>query len=310
MPARASQVSEILADAGEPCKKGAVLPFTRHPRLLARVHRLRLQSCAHRVLEVLLTYADAEGVCWPQPDEIVQLMPRSARVDVYSMASVLRALRTLRELGWLAWTTVPPLGRFPGRRRGRLVPRGGRWTQSGGRVWALNLEKLRGQALTRPSLSSIGTESGGAITHDRPGTITHDRPSDPWFSLRENKIDPARQRGAAPARASGASVASETPSAATTRRREPGESPTPAPDASPAAARDAASETPGSASTVPSSRSGQAARRDVSNEGKEQIVSHARRQRVGLLPTSSEVQEAAFAKLSSILGVPIGRLRR
>jgi len=322
MPATAPQVSEILAGNTPACNRGQLLPFTRHPKLLARVHRLRLQSCAQRVLEVLLTYADQDGVCWPQPDEIVQLMPRSARVDAYSMASVLRALRTLRALGYLEWVTIPPFGRFPGRQRGKRVWRGGRATSSGGRVWHIVLEKLRAHPLTRPSLSNAGTELGGAITHDRPRSITHDRPSDPWFSLRENKTDPARQRRAAPATPPASRVASETPGAATTRRRELGESPAPAPDASAAAgddgltarptvAKKAAGETPRDVVAPLASRRGQGkADRDESNEGKEQVAGHARRIVVGDVRTPREVQDRVVAELAEILGVPVERFRR
>jgi hypothetical protein len=316
MPSTAAQAIGIVAEAFTPCKEGRLLPFTRHPKILARVHRLRLQACCARVLEVLLTYADADGVCWPQPDEIVQLMPRSARIEAYSLASVLRALRTLRSLGLLSWTVVQPFGRFPGRVRGRLVWRGGRATSSGGRVWAIHLEKLRGAPLAGTALSTVGTELGGEITSDRSRSITHDRPSDPWFSLRENKIDPARHRGGAPATPPASRVASETPSAATTRRREPAAtSPAPAHDASASTARPTvahvASETPGAVPAVPAARhpAGEA-NRETGIEGEEQIVSHRRRQRVGTLPTPRAMQEAMFSRVAEILGVPVERIRR
>jgi hypothetical protein len=304
MPCQATQVTEILEQAAPARNKGQLLPFTRHPRLLARVHRLYLQACAMRVLEVLLTYADDDGVCWPQPDEIVQLMPRSAHVKAYSIASVLRGLRTLRTMGLLSWTAVPAFGRFPGRVRGKRVWRAGKATSSGGRVWEINLAKLRGQPLTRPALSNAGTELGGAITHDRPRSITHDRPSDPLLLSEKLKIDPARQTETrAPQTPPASHVASETPRTAPTGRRDE--------NARPSAAQ-VASETPcaAAAASPPRHRPAPHGENERHEGAQEQNPSHVRRQRMGEPLTSAQEQERALSKICAVLGVTDLRLRR
>jgi hypothetical protein len=180
-----------------------ILPFTRHPKLLARAARLQIQACAVRVLCLLLTTADDDGVSWVSPREMCSLLPRSGKVQRYSLPQVLRSLRTLRDLGLLVWDTVPAMGCFPARIDGQAVARAGRFTESGGRIWRVVLE-----AVKRAPIGTSPTSAPsllGAIMHDRPPPIMHDRPSDRSPS-EIFKSDPAR---AEPPR--GPSEASETP---------------------------------------------------------------------------------------------------
>lgn len=187
-----------------------ILPFTRHPKLLARAARLQIQACAVRVLCLLLTTADDDGVSWVSPREICRLCPRSGLVKAYSLAQVLRALRQLRDLGLIIWDRVPPLSCFPARVEGETVPARGRFTSAGGRIWRVMLDTLR----TAPISPNPTTARAvlGAIMHDRSGAITHDRPSDRSDLRSDLQMDPAGEaRGER-------SEASETPSA---RARRP-----------------------------------------------------------------------------------------
>jgi hypothetical protein len=182
-----------------------ILPFTRHPKLLARAARLQIQACAVRVLCLLLTTADNDGISWVSPREMCHLLPRSGKVQRYSLPQVLRSLRTLRDLGLLVWDSLPAMSCFPARIEGQAVAGAGRFTESGGRVWRVVLEAVKQAPISpsRPTASSLL----GAIMHDRPPPIMHDRPSDRSPS-EIFKSDPAR---AEPPRAE--NEASETPSA-------------------------------------------------------------------------------------------------
>jgi hypothetical protein len=223
--------------------KADLVRFTRHPRALAAVAFWRLQPAARFTLEILLTYADKDGIAWVSPREMARQLPRSHRAREasrtcpgggYALVSVERALRQLRAVGLLSWERVRPFARFPS--RSRDTP--GRQTSSGGRIWRVDIERLTGRARpqapknhteTAPGLrsSTAGTESGGAITGDRARTITGDRartitgdrPSDPLVPFGNHLIPRSAEAGSS-ARAPkpreergapGARVASETP---------------------------------------------------------------------------------------------------
>ena len=186
-----------------------ILPFTRHPKLLARAARLQIQACAVRVLCLLLTTADDDGVSWVSPREMCRLLPRSGRVKVYSLPQVLRSLRTLRDLGLIVWDRLAPMTCFPARLEGETVASRGRFTTSGGRVWRVMLDTLRTAPLSLNQ--STAQPVLGAIIHDRSGAITHDRPSDRSDLRSDLQMDPA---GEAPGEAI---EAGETPSARSAR---------------------------------------------------------------------------------------------
>jgi len=166
-----------------------ILPFTRHPKLLARAARLQIQACAVRVLCLLLTTADDDGVSWVSPREMCRLLPRSGKVKVYSLPQVLRSLRQLRDLGLIVWDRLAPMTCFPARVEGVTVAAQGRFTSSGGRVWRVMLDTLR----TAPVSSNLTTARPvlGAIMHDRSGAITYDRPSDRSDLRSDLQMDPA-----------------------------------------------------------------------------------------------------------------------
>jgi hypothetical protein len=178
------EVTHVSAPRKNP--SGKVLPFTRHKKELAGSALLELRAATRFVLHVLLMAADGAGVCWVSARSIADMMPRSAKVTRYSLVTILRALRELRDLGLLSWERVAPFGRFPSRGNKR-----GKWTQSGGRTWQLDLEKLRALPQLGLRLPDVGTELGGSITYDRSGSITHDRPSDLSSPPEKLNRDPA-----------------------------------------------------------------------------------------------------------------------
>lgn len=182
--------TQTLTHTG-PTRKTArkILPFTRHPKLLARAARLQIQACAVRVLCLLLTTADDDGVSWVSPREICRLCPRSGRVKAYSLAQVLRSLRTLRDLGLLVWDSVPALSCFPARIEGRAVAGRGAFSTAGGRVWRVCLDAVKHAPIS--SSAPMAQRVLGAITYDRGTPIMHDRPSDRSPS-EIFKLDPAR----------------------------------------------------------------------------------------------------------------------
>jgi hypothetical protein len=200
-------------------KRGGVIrEFTRHPKALARVESLPLQAGAQRTLFVLVKFADKDGSVCISPREIARLTPVSERTTSYSVAHIIRGLKKLKEDGFVDWDRVPALGHFPT----------GRFTQSGGRVFWVNLLALqrRGPLWSRdnprkpsPPEAPPSPQQG----HDSvspppimvdPGTpITRDPPSDPLCLPPEDKMDHAAADSAA-ARASPAKAASETPSGA------------------------------------------------------------------------------------------------
>jgi hypothetical protein len=252
MPASATRLPSDVANAAPIVKiaGGKLVRFTRHPQALAKACVLELQACPRFVLEVLLTSADKDGLTWVSAKEIASVTPRSAHVPRYSLPSILRGLRTLRAVGLLTWDIVPALHRFPRRNRDRsLTPGAGKWSQGGGRVWRVDVGKLRSlQASEDP-----GTTLAGSITHDRPGSITYDRPIKDHGSLSENlyKQDRASPR-ARPAPAA-PRVASATPGDAGGDRSVVAPSPSAAPPARPPAAR-VASATPPAAVAVQAPR--------------------------------------------------------
>lgn len=215
---------EVTHTASRRNSSRRILPFTRHPKLLARAARLQIQACAVRVLCLLLTTADDDGVSWVSPREMCNLLPRSGKVQRYSLAQVLRSLRTLRDLGFIVWDRVPALSCFPARIDGQAVAEAGRFSESGGRIWRVVLEAVKKAPIS--PLAPMVRSLPGAIMHDRTPPIMHDRPSDRSPSEIFNS-DPAR---AEPPRAR--VEASETPSGPARARssdtRPPGDRQSPA----------------------------------------------------------------------------------
>lgn len=177
-------------------RSGKLCKFTRHPKALARVVNFELRAATRFVLGVLLTFADKQGRALVSPRTIVELAPRSQRVRRYSLVSVRRALRELRDVGLLDWERVLP---------GECYPTGVS-TNTGGRVWHLNLARLRGE----DGSAEASTDRSPVI--DRR-SITHDRSSDPLCLSSRDKIG-SRAPEPRDGRASPAHEASETPSAA------------------------------------------------------------------------------------------------
>ena len=230
---------------------GKLCPFTRHPKTLARVVLLELRPAARFVLDVLLTFADREGWCWPKIREIQAAAPRSTRVKRYSEPTIKRSLRELKAGGFLNWERIPAFGHYPARpdRRGPAELGAGEFTMSGGRAWRVNFQAIADAADRRSA--TRGTPLAGRITSDHAGEITSDPPSDPFLAPLETvKPDPAppvavapqppaaarvasetptRACGAGPQRASRAQVASETPPGGEAGGKAPASSPTPAP---------------------------------------------------------------------------------
>ena len=210
--AAARQVPGSFSAALAPRPPGKLCPFTRHPKTLARVVLLELRPAARFVLDVLLTFADREGWCWPKVREIQAAAPRSARVKRYSEATIKRSLRELKEAGFLNWDRVPAFGHYPSRpdRKGPAVMGSGEYVQGGGRVWRVNFTAIAAAADRRSA--TRGMPSAGRITSDHAGEITSDRPSDPCLAPLETvKHDPApardRKRGGSEEQPAGQAVA-------------------------------------------------------------------------------------------------------
>jgi len=190
VPMDSSALSKLAPDVQPPPRpSGVVCQFTRHPRALARSITLEMRAAARFVLEVLLTFADAEGVCWPSPRQIAQVTPRSGKVKRYSLPTVLRSLRELEAAGLLESRRVAPGHRYPAREgkgaSARTVWNQGLSTHSGGRVFVVNLAAFHTAGGKPPSHDR-------SITSDRSGSITHDRPSDRPSDPSKYKKDPAR----------------------------------------------------------------------------------------------------------------------
>lgn len=187
-----------------------------------------MRAGARFVLEVLLTDADVEGLCWRSPREIAAITPRSAKRPRYSLATVLRSLRELDEAGIVSTRRIAPGERYP-RREGKGAKARAIWgqgpsTQSGGRVFVVNLDTFQNGAARRPPPPPESHDR--PITYDRGTPITHDRPSDRPSDPSRNKKDPAAAPLSAdapaappetlvraPERAGPRTMASETPSA-------------------------------------------------------------------------------------------------
>ena len=216
-----------------PGSPGATIkPFTRHPKALARVHRFELQACAVRVLALLLTTGDKDGVSWVSPREMTRLIPRSGRVPWYSLPQVRRALRQLRDKGLIEWQRVAPLRSYPARIDGQTVPGKGLFTTSGGRVWKVHVERVCAQEFSKGKRA--GTPVAGWIIGDPPPPIIHDPPSDLSSPSEKLKSDPApppesRAGAAAPPRlpVDGRSLRSRTDPGAPPPRHPPAAASTP-----------------------------------------------------------------------------------
>jgi hypothetical protein len=304
MPASATNPAPSDVATASPSVKiagGKLVRFTRHPQALAKACVLELQACARFVLEVLLTSADKDGITWVSAKEIASITPRSSHVPRYSLPSILRGLRTLRAVGLLRWERVAPLHSFPRRNRDRSVTPGeGKWSQGGGRVWVVDVLKLR--SLSEPD--DAGTTLAGSITHDRSGSITHDRPIKDHGSLSENlyKQDRAspRARPAPPA----PRVASGTPGSAGGARSAVAPSVSEAPPARPTAAR-VASETPHAAVAVQAPRPLPSSRTETQPHG-----GKGEQEKCQDRPMTRAELAEALVKLDAALKTPGGVRRR
>jgi hypothetical protein len=200
MPASLTRTDLQVTQADRPRNNaGSLVSFTRHKRELARLVALQVPAAVRFALHVLLCHADADGICWTAVETIRGLMPRSGRRKLYNERTVRLALIEARRQGLLTWTTVPPFGRFPTRDRSthKAVFGKGRWTQSGGRIWQVNLPALRGEP---PPLSNVGMESGGKDLQILAGQDLQILPTDPLVSLRETlKEIPHSPQAAVPA---------------------------------------------------------------------------------------------------------------
>jgi hypothetical protein len=250
--------------------------FTRHPRELAKVRGLKLQACLRFVLEALILYADREGFSWVQAETLAETTPRSTRRETYALPSVRRALRQLKALGWVDWTVVAAFGRYPSRGKDKkLVWGNGRREYHGGRVWRVNLERIRAV--------EHGTDSAGWIMLDPPGRIPRDPPSDRSLSSGESKSIVASP-GARPA-----ALPPERPADAGGRVAPP----TPqSPSAKPASVKSVASETPPAAVAVLPSRSAPSSAPERERQG-----GKGEQERSQDRPLSLEEMPAAFAEL-------------
>lgn len=251
-----------------------VARFTRFPEEHAGVKLLELQACMRWVLELFVTWADADGCNWNGVEEILASIPRSGKRPRYAKPSVLRAVRKLRALGFVGWQRVMPWHRFP--QRGDAARPAGEYngarTYWGGRVWCVLLEPLRAEIDRRRRIIAAaadarkaerrqqrkagpGTARAGSIIlpaargeSERspmidPGSILHDRSSDSCSpSENQQTLTPPT---AAPASPSATNEAGATRPAAAPR---PGAAPTaperkdgpsgPAPSARPPSAAD------------------------------------------------------------------------
>ena len=141
-----NETTAAAPELGTPDRLAA--PFTRHPRLLVVAQELPEQACVRFVLSRLLSFADKDGVCWETVEQLAK-GPRSNKVRQYSYKHVCRSLNRLRDIGLLAWDHVPPFGYWPHRIEKGLPGAGtvqyaeGPFTRQGGRIWRLNLAKLR-----------------------------------------------------------------------------------------------------------------------------------------------------------------------
>ena len=218
--AAARQVSRSFSAALPQRPAGQLCPFTRHPKTLARVVLLELRPAARFTLDVLLTFADRDGWCWPKVREIQAAAPRSARVKRYSEATIKRSLRELKAAGLLNWERIPAFGHYPGRpdRKGPAVGGAGEFTMSGGRAWRVNFAAIAAAADRRSA--TRGMPSAGKITSDPAGEITSDRPSESVSRFARNCETRSRARADAgrSAGAFGASCGKRDPSTRRERR--------------------------------------------------------------------------------------------
>ena len=177
--------------------RGAVCAMTRHKRELARLVTLRAPAAAVRLLHVLLTSADDDGITWWSVPRIREAMPRSARRTAYDKRTIQLAAVWCRRAGLLTWDRVMPLGRYPRRNKeGKAVLGCGPRTFEGGRVWRLNLPALRGEGFP---LSSDGTVSAGYDLQILSGYDLQIPSSDPLeMSSSKTKGIPRRRRRTAP----------------------------------------------------------------------------------------------------------------
>ena len=160
-----------------------ICTFTRHKHELAKAVTLGLRAASQRLLEVLLTVADADGVSCIGIATIVDLMPRSPRRPRYHRRTVELAADDLAAMGYLSWTRVHPCSYYPPTSGGR---RRGRWTQSGGRVWRVDLAAVR--RANRPDRRAERPSAQNLCGYDLQIGGTYDlqiASSDPLPSLRE-----------------------------------------------------------------------------------------------------------------------------
>lgn len=176
-----------------------------------RVPLLPLRALTRLVLNILLSLAGREGLCWITPRKIAGMLPRNADGSTVHVKTVLRALSELASAGLLTWTVLLPWKRWPWRDKstGKVHLGHGVVAPHGGRIWSLDLAAIR-------RMPTIGMESGGRDTGVLAGRDTSVPATDLGSSSKNlNTIPPL----APPARAStqtpaGSRVASETPTRA------------------------------------------------------------------------------------------------
>jgi hypothetical protein len=298
-----------LMDAAlpRPISRANVARFTRFREEHAGIKLLELQACLRWILELFLTWADADGCNWNSVSEILAAIPRSGKRPHYARPTVLVALRKLRLMGLVGWKRVLPLHRFP--RRGDAArpadEYNGERTYSGGRVWCVLLEPLRAEIERRRRVIQAaadarraakrrgpGTARAGSIISsdapkatDRspmidPGSILHDRSSDSGSpSENQQTLAPPVASRASPSATdeAGASrpAASPRPGSAPTAPERAAGPPGPAPSARPPSAAEKLGAVAAQAPPELGATSGRA-----TNEG-EQTAHHALTRRDG-----------------------------
>jgi hypothetical protein len=151
------EISRLRDEQPRPLAKDTICRFTRHARAITRTTTIPMRAAAIRTLDVLLADAGPEGWCWRSPGEIQTIVPRSNLRKEYSLATILRSLNELHAAGLISWRYIPPGGRFPLRvgkgKDSRVLWNRGRATQSGGRVFMINLDafQLPAQPWKQPS---------------------------------------------------------------------------------------------------------------------------------------------------------------
>ena len=134
----------------EPTRNGKSLAlYSRSPKAVAtwRGELLPLQQGARSVLALLIARGRGKRYrSWLYAETMAELLPRSGVVEHYSVQHVYRGLRQLHAAGLIRWKVVKPGETFPAGATPD-VDGGGVFSESGGKVYEVNMDALCGRGL-------------------------------------------------------------------------------------------------------------------------------------------------------------------